>query len=134
MDATLERGWKMEKVEVKRDDLRERVEENLKKHRQDYIEAVAGYKQECLKQLDQLRQKVEANMAEDRPMVPLLLHLEMPVSHEADYEQIIEMLRMEQRTIFEIQTDKFACYVMDRWKWKDAFVGTANRYTGKGAF
>jgi transketolase len=134
MQATIERGWGMRKVEVKRDEVLKRIEDNLQKHVAEYKEAVTGYKQESLKRLDELRKKVNDNLPEGSQMVPLLLHLEMPVSHEDDYKQVIEMLKMSVQDTVTLESDEFACYVMDHWKWKQAFTATNNRYTGKGGF
>lgn len=134
MQATIERGWGMRKVEVKRDEVLKRIEDNLQKHVADYKEAVVGYKQESLKLLDELRKKVNDNLPDNSPMVPLYLALDLPVSHENDYKQVIEMLKMSVQDTVTLESDEFACYVMDQWKWKQAFTATNSRYTGKAGF
>ena len=147
MRATQERGWKMRKVTVKKTELLEKVTVNYKQHVKDYEEAFEGYKTEAdqlmknkfkaiSEAFSQLSDKVKnSKVATDKP-VPLYVpanllqfaELRPPVSHAKDYEQIIQMLQMSTDETITLESDEFACYVMDDWEWKQDFLNVTSQY------
>jgi hypothetical protein len=136
MRAVLERGMKMRKVKVKRDELLERVKTNRENHIAEYEEAVIGYKEkaklEIEKAMGRLAKRVD-ELEEGEVLILSSVHfnLEVPRNHEKDYDQVIQMLEMSVDDELEIMTDEFACYVMDDWTWKEDFVNVSNQYKAK---
>lgn len=128
MDSVVEGYVGMRKVTVNTKELLQKIKANREKHVQEYNEAVVGYK-EALEQrgkevADNFLSKIaKATLPEAEP-VPVYadsVNLVVPVSHQEDYDQVIEMLEMSLNAGTEkqdIQTDEFACYVRDNWKWK----------------
>jgi hypothetical protein len=142
MRATLERRWKMKKITVDVKDLLQKIQANREIHVKDYEEAeeaFAGYKltgkealaaraKEIKKAFEDMSKRVESFASQ-----LLAFHsLKVPVSHVKDYDQVIMMLQMTVDTKIEIESDQFACYVMDDWDWKQEFVGTTNVYKSFG--
>lgn len=139
MRATLERGWAMRTVKVKKGELLEKVEANLVSHVKEYEEAVEGYKEEATKlvrdrkkevnkELDKLVERISAGSFDLCLPVNLAFPLKTPTSHAKDYKQVIEMLKMSVEEEINLSSDEFACYVMDDWNWKQDFVTTNMAY------
>jgi hypothetical protein len=141
--ATNQRGWAMRKTKVRRLEVLEKIRANRARHVADYREAFDQYKIEVERTAQQLRRKLDDHLSElikrvtaanikDGPVpvsLPLLtFNLPVPESHERDYDQAIMMLEMEVEDTVELESDQFACFVMDDWDWKDDFVVTANTY------
>lgn len=127
----------MRTIKVKRTELLERIEANRKKHIAEYTEACEGYRvkmhqliAEKIAELTKFDQALTANGGTpDGPHINT--RLTMPKSYEQDYDQVIEMLKMSVDDELTIQSDEFACYVMDRWAWKENHSQTMDFY-GKG--
>lgn len=136
MRATQERGWKMRTVKVKRDELLEKVRANLAKHREEYVAACTGYRAKALDKIDEvfdgLRKRV-ADLQEGQTIALMSVQfgLEVPQDHSKDYEQVIAMLEMSVDTELSIQSDEFACYVMDDWEWRQKWETTKLSYSGR---
>jgi hypothetical protein len=136
MRATLERGMKMRKVKVKREELLVKVKANREKHVAEYEEAVIGYKEEAIRAVDKVMGHLKTRIHDLEAGEVLYLHavafdLEVPQNHSKDYDQVIEMLTMSVDEELEIQSDEFACYVMDDWDWKQDFLHTNRKYLSK---
>lgn len=148
MQTTLERGWEMKKVKAKTAKLLEAIKANLEAHKEAYkqayggykitaLEALAEYKTKSLKDIKELREKIE-DSSHAKGDAPVSLYLPSaffadrpPEDHSKDYEVVIKMLEFETEETVEIMQDQFECYVMDRWKWKDEFVASNRTYAAK---
>ena len=133
MRAIMEGRMQMRKVKVKRDELLAKVRVNREKHVAEYDEAVAGYKQAAAKAIDRAMEKLKRQVAdleagEVLQLAAVQFDLAVPQNHSMDYDQVIAMLEMSVDEELEIQSDEFACYVMDDWGWKEAFLLTNSRY------
>jgi hypothetical protein len=136
MRAVLERGMKMRKVKVKRDELLAKVKENRLAHIAEYKEGVAGYKMAAkaaiVKAMRRLQQQVdELEEGEVLRLTAVTFDLAVPENHKKDYDQVIAMLSMSVDEELEIMSDEFACYVMDDWGWKEEFLNVSNSYKGR---
>lgn len=150
MRATIERGWKMRKTKVRRIEVLERVKANKEKHVAEYREAFVTYQEEMKDLVTQRKKDIEvalnaalgkvlvANVDKDKPVyMPHMGHLlsftelAPPVSHEKDYEQVIQMLQMEVEDTVDLESDQFACFVMDDWDWKEEFRNTTEFYNSR---
>jgi hypothetical protein len=133
MDAVEQGYTKMRKVTVKKDELLAKLIANREKHIAEYNESVEGYrkgvKERAVQIIEKFQQEVESIQTGDIRYVDMeRITLVLPESHERDYDQVIEMLQMSIDATQELQSDEFACYVMDRWKWKESFASTNALY------
>lgn len=94
-------------IKVKKEDLIKQIKENKAKHIVEYDKAVIAYKEEALKQLTKLTEKVN-NGALD-----IKLKLITPVNNSENYDKIIEMFEWEVEEIVELSQDEFKEYVQD---------------------
>ncbi len=119
-------GWADREVKVKRDDLLKVLRENRDKHLKDYKEACEGYRELALQKIDsifaELKSKIGA-LKEGQTIAVVGLHfgLDVPVSHEKAYDQIIRMMEMSVDSEIVLTASQFACFVMDDWEWKSEF-------------
>lgn len=143
----------MRKTKMKRLAALAKVQENHRKHVEDYREAFELYKVEVAAQLernkanfekesaDLLERVLGADLSKGQPAVGAVLpayilsfgHLKVPVSHAKDYEQVIMMLEMEVEDLIELDSDQFACFIMDDWDWKAEFRNTSEFYKNNAA-
>jgi len=135
MLATLQGRHGMREVKVKRVELLAKVVENRAKHVKEYNEAVEGYKEAAIGKLNEviteLEERAEKVEQEDGPFRLDTIgfgSVVVPTSHEKDYNQVIEMLRMSVDDALTIKTDEFACYVMDDWDWSSEFKNVSQMY------
>lgn len=133
MRASIERGWEMREIKVKRDELLETIRKNRTAHIIDYKEACDGYRGKALQRIDEivgnLRGKINAlKEGETIALMSVSFGLDVPVSHERDYDQVIKMLEMSVDDEISLKSDEFACYVMDDWDWKQVFLASNARY------
>lgn len=140
----LEKGLPMRKITVNKVELLKKLEENRVKHIENYKQAVVEYKSACLadledkknvvvKALDSLKKKIEAsnkpvNMNVDEN---LYFDLQPPVSHEKEYDEIIEVFRMEVNDNVELDSIEFHQYVSDNWEWKNELENQRTFYASK---
>lgn len=135
----------MKKVTVRKDELLATVKANHAAHVKAFGEAFAGYRVEAGELLEKKLGEATAAfkaLADDvrsaEKPVPLAVNvqvihfnLKVPVSHAKDYEQVIRMLEMSTDETVTLESDEFACYVMDDWGWKQEFLGMAETYSKK---
>lgn len=113
----------MKTVKIQTQALLKKVRENRVKHLTEFEEAMAGYREEVVRELNENLSK--ATTGED---VPHFLSLTQPTSYCHDYDRVIAMLEMSTETAVELDSREFDRYVMDNWEWKDSVVGTNALY------
>lgn len=136
MLATVQRGWEMREVKVRKTELLEKIKSNRIKHVAEYEEACAGYKAAAILDTDyaaaalteQVNSLKEGNMIE---LMYVSFNLAVPQDHSADYDQVITMLEMSVDEELTINSDEFACYVMDNWKWRQEWEATKSTYNAR---
>ena len=117
-----------------REDLKKKIEENREQHIKDYDKAIIGWRKEFAKvMLEQskvcqaLADKVSSAPADEvdyeYPTLPV-----KPENHVKDYDRIIARLGMEQETRIYLSHSDFNKYVLDEWRWKDAFTEALSNY------
>lgn len=152
MKDAMQMGWDERTVTVNRKKLLETLYTNLKKHKSDYVESVAGYKETATatlnSQIAKARKAIEDSAAiiamkiekfdpSDPPsnqMVVLAQHgftLEVPQDHSKSYEVAIKMAEWEVSDTIELTQSQFQCFVMDDWDWKQSFDTLNTRYSKK---
>jgi predicted component of viral defense system (DUF524 family) len=99
------------------------LQENREKHRAVFDDALAGYRAEALKTLEDTIRSLSEGRA---PRI--YISLSRPEDHTRDYDRIIKMLDMEVAETFVLPEERFAQYVMDDWRWKRDWLKMSSRY------
>ena len=113
----------MESVKVGREELLKTLKTNRDNHRKIFEEALEGYREEAIKEL-------EGAIADAKSGKKIRRNLTLvePMDQTKDYDRVIRMLEMSKDAIIEISEQDFACYVLDDWRWKDQFTASNTRY------
>jgi hypothetical protein len=117
----------MREVTVKREKLLEKIKENRENHQEAFELAIEAYRKAAIEEL-------EAMLAEAREgkRIRRKVSLVEPVNQTREYDQAIMMLEMSVDEEITLQEHEFACFVMDRWRWKEQFAKTASSYLNEG--
>lgn len=141
-------------VEVNREKLIKKLIANRKKHLEEYQEAVAGYKEEAIRKLnngyEKAKQKLEDNLAvakmkieqfnENNPRASsdyLVLvegqqvELKVPRNYSKEYDAAIDMAQWDERETLELTHAEFQCFVRDEWAWTNEFTSISAIYNKK---
>jgi hypothetical protein len=153
MAQALQRDQAQRKVLVKRELLVEALEHNKMAHKDEYEQALAGYKQALLDKLHEaikaakVRLKVregeleklitnltDKDIEQQPEYFPLLeaVHVQMPVpkSHADEYDAAIDMFTWDTRPELELTYAEFMCFVRDKWDWSADFNTISAFYNG----
>lgn len=115
----------MRTVRLARDEFVATVQRNRDEHRSVFEEALEGYRDRWIKELERrLRDVRRGRQIDQRFSLP------EPEDHTSDYDRILTMARMSVDDVIELSEDEFAMYVMDQWSWKNNFTRTTTMYTG----
>jgi hypothetical protein len=115
-----------EKVRVEKSDLLERLRENRDGHREVFLRATEGFREEVVRQLDQALEEARAGRKFRTSFA-----LPEPSDHTRDYDRVIEMLELCVDQIVELDQREFAQYVQDDWGWRPDFVQTSSQYLAR---
>jgi len=116
----------MKTVKIKKDKLLKKLKENRETHRNNFLEAQKGYRQEAIEQFD----KALKNARDGKPIITYF-NLTAPVDQTFDYDTIIEMLDWEVEEIVELDQSSFKNYVLDEWNWKQDWLCSNSAYMKK---
>jgi hypothetical protein len=94
-------------IRVNKQQLIDKIKENKKNHVEEYAKAVIAYKEEALRQLAELTEKV--NNGE----LGVALNLITPIDNSVNYDKIVEMFEWEVEEIVELEQNEFLEYVQD---------------------
>jgi hypothetical protein len=115
-------------VNVNKSELISKLKNNLKQHKEDYKEAVAGYKIKVEADFAKALENAKKHTAEQLVEMSLSINCFPPGSHENEYNEIIMMLEMSVDEVIQLDGQSFRQYVMNEWSWSKAFTATANMY------
>ena len=115
----------MQTIKVSVSDLRRTLETNRAEHKDDYAKAMVGYREALVKELGKKLKDAKAG----KP-VPRSLEVVVPVSFEDEYDKIIAKLEWTVDTEVDLEDHEFQQYVLDKWTWRQAFVGSTQSYLG----
>jgi uncharacterized protein (UPF0147 family) len=110
----------MHNVRIKRRELIEVVRKNKKEHRAEFLKAQEGYRQACIKELDQM-----LSDAREGRNIRRAIQLTEPQDMTQEYETVLAMLEMSVDDVVELSASEFQCYVRDQWSWS-TMVKSAN--------
>ena len=94
-------------IKVDKQKLIDKIKENKKNHIEEYANAVVAYKEEALKQLKGLTDKIKDGK------LGIKLDLITPVDSAENYDKILEMFQWDVDTVVELGQDEFTEYVQD---------------------
>ena len=100
------------------------LKQNREKHRAIFEEALAGYRAEAIRLLDEALQN-----AKDGKKINTHIRLVEPMDQTSDYDRVIRMVEMEVDDEVDLDEDGFRQYVMDDWHWKSQFLAANMGYT-----
>jgi hypothetical protein len=99
--------------------------ENRSKHRQVFEAAVEGYRTEAVRLLEDQISRILAGKVRKVYVV-----LPAPEDHTRDYNRVLRMLELDERSEVLLDESTFAQLVLDEWRWRQEFLGTASTYAG----
>jgi hypothetical protein len=105
----------MNEVKIKKENLLSAVRANRTTHRDEFIEAQAGFRTRVIEELDRRLQD-----ARDGKKVNLMISMPEPQDHTEDYDRVIRMLEMSVDEEVKLSASEFDQYVMDNWQWARA--------------
>jgi len=114
----------MRTVVVDRDEYLDRLRANRENHRAVFDEAVEGYHNRLMAELERRVRDLKRGRHIDQ-----YIGLPEPEDHTNDYDRVITMAEMSVRDTVELSEDEFAMYVMDQWRWKQPFSDSTEMYT-----
>ena len=100
----------MNNVTVSKEELLKVLKENKEKYVQIYNDALEGIRVEYKKLLEKELKKLE-----DGKSVKTSISIDMPTSHEEQYDEVIEMLEMAVSKEVTLSRHEFQQYVQDKW-------------------
>jgi hypothetical protein len=113
----------MDKIKVSKQELLEKIIVNRNNHREKFLRAQEGYRKEVIEELD-----IMLTDARNGKNIRRSVELPEPQDHTDDYNRVVQMLKMSQEAIIEIDARQFEMYVRDNWGWKEIFHETNLRY------
>lgn len=103
--------------------LLDEVRRNREAHREQFELALEGYRLTAMRTLEARLN----DLSEGRTPV-VAFHHAPPEDHTPDYDRIIRLLELDQRSELELSETEFAQYVMDDWGWKQAWNVSNSEY------
>lgn len=114
------------KIAVDRTTLIEKLRENRETHRSIFEEALTGYQE---KALEELESKIEAIRSNGRKPISLFIHLPAPEDHTDDYDRVIGLLEWGVDDVVNLDDKEYANYVNDDWNWKQNWLISNSAYS-----
>jgi hypothetical protein len=116
-------------ITVSKTDLLATLRDNRDEHASDYAEGIAEYQRQASERLQALARKVTEDP--DADLYSVGRELPKPENHTDDYDTAIKMLEWHQGDSIELGIDDFQHYVLDQWRWKEAFASSMSNYSAK---
>lgn len=116
----------MKEVRIKKERLLEIVKKNRAEHREIFLKAQENYRAAVIQALEEEL----ADARDNKPFrVERLVKIVAPQDHTRDYDRVIEMLKLTEDKIIEMDQYTFANMVLDEWEWSHAWAVSNSRYT-----
>ena len=110
-------------INVKRFELIDALNNNKKKHVEDYDDAFKTWKEEVIVKLKELLDKFSSD-----PKTPLEINLPEPVCFVKEYDIAIGMMELEVNEIIEISEQDSRRFFLDQWSWSQSFLSNTMLY------
>lgn len=138
-------------VEVNRARLIQTLIANKEQHVKDYNEAMAGYKSQLLKRIDEAFEKakmsINASYIKIKEKVSnftdedilkqsdsfvifneICVDMQVPRCYDKEYQAAIDLASWDVNDTIELSYAEFVCFVKDEWDWKADFAQVTNFY------
>lgn len=120
----------MEKIEVAKAELLEKIQQNRSDHRAIFEEALEGFRRDAEQALERMLAGIRAGRRAD-----VSIGMSLPRDHTGDYDRAIAMVQMSIGDTVTLSEEDFAQYVMDDWGWQRGFLSnTYGSSTAVGKF
>lgn len=103
----------MKSINIKREELINKLTANRDLHRKIFLEAQEGYRSQCITELDKMLEE-----ARDGKRIRRAIALIEPTDQTKEYDSALEMLKMSVDEVISLEEHDFRCYVLDQWAWK----------------
>ncbi len=114
----------LENVKIKRLELLAIVKENRAQHRKIFEEAIVGYREQAIKELE-----VHIQEARDGKRVKRSVSIPEPIDQTREYDKAIRMLELSVDDVIELDHHGFSNLVLDDWHWKQNFIVANSTYS-----
>lgn len=114
----------MKEVKVKRANLAQILQDNLKAHQKIFDEALATYKTRVIQVLER-----HLEDAREGRRMPESIYIAQPVNQSHEYKRAIRMMELSVEDEIVLTQIEFDQYVMDRWHWKQDFLVKNSAYS-----
>lgn len=115
----------MRPITVSKEQLRQKLEENRAEHHKIFEEAVEGYRDEAIRQLNDHVERIKAN----NKVVRISVYVMPPEDHTADYDAAIQMIKWADGSKIELDEKSFRNFVLNDWDWTQSFLHTNSMYS-----
>ena len=122
----------MKTIRIKKLQLKEKLEENLKLHDDVYNEALDAYWDEVSRDLNHWVKSAKREIKErdiTHGGIRININIDAPENHSRAYENAIQQLEYEVNDIVELDQREFNSYVLNQWDWVDSFVMSNSKYS-----
>ena len=113
------------KVNVKREELLNKLRANRERHAAIVVEAREGYVKSARVEVERRLERLR-----EGKIVALDFHLQVPEDYTSAYDTVIGMLSMSEQSEIEIDAKQYRMFVEDEWEWLHAFLVTSSNYSG----
>jgi len=113
----------VQQVKIDKVELRAIVQANRDRHRSVFEAALAGYKQEAVRQLE-----AHIDLIKRGKVGQVQFFLPAPADHTRDYDRVLRMIDLEVEDFVILDEGHFQQYVQDDWRWRREFLSTSNTY------
>jgi hypothetical protein len=118
----------MENVTASKAEVLKALRANRDAHRGIFEEAVAGYRDEVTRQLEDFLDRIKSGQR-----MRIYLDLPEPLDHTKDYDRAIKMIELSVNDTIELSEMDVKQYVMDDWVWKQQFLASNSSYSATAA-
>jgi hypothetical protein len=101
----------------------DRLKKNRAEHRKIFEEALVGYRNRVIEELDRRLKDAKAGRKIDTR-----IYLTEPEDHTREYDRAIDMLEMHTEPEIELTREEFVRLARDEWEWMDQFIATSSTY------
>jgi len=118
----------MNKVNVKKADLLEKLKLNRGNHHNIFLEAQEGYRKAVIAELDRM-------LEDARKGRKIRRHISLPEPHDhtKDYDVAIKMVEMSVDESICLSMHDFQNFVLDVWDWSESFSSTSMSYSSSSS-
>ncbi len=99
------------------------ISKNRDAHRKLFLKAQEGYKQDFLKELENMLEEARQGKRYRRNVL-----LVEPMDMTKEYDRILKMLELTTEEKIDLSQQEFSNYVMDDWGWKAQVTATNSQY------